>query len=132
MADAADHDNLDAARQELHDLLQKPSLAGIPLLVLGNKSDLPGALSTNDLIDRLELKVCQQSQIVSCVSPLWTSCTCIGTEIAAHPSTGVSLLLRGCLPLQICCLASNNAVDQDRAALLSTHSIAIQRAHGRH
>ncbi len=57
VADAADHDNLDAARQELHDLLQKPSLAGIPLLVLGNKSDLPGALSTNDLIDRLELKV---------------------------------------------------------------------------
>ncbi|KAK9803668.1 hypothetical protein WJX72_009992 [[Myrmecia] bisecta] len=54
--DAADHDSLDTARQELHDLLTKPSLAGIPLLVLGNKNDLPGALSTNELIDRLDLK----------------------------------------------------------------------------
>lgn len=33
------------------------SLQGIPLLVLGNKNDLPGALSTTDLIDRLDLKV---------------------------------------------------------------------------
>jgi hypothetical protein len=32
-------------------------LQGIPLLVLGNKNDLPGALSTTDLIDRLDLKV---------------------------------------------------------------------------
>ena len=30
--------------------------AGIPLLVLGNKNDLPGALGTTDLIDRLDLK----------------------------------------------------------------------------
>ena len=45
------------ARTELHELLSKPSLVGIPLLVLGNKNDLPTALSTNELIDRLELKV---------------------------------------------------------------------------
>lgn len=45
------------ARNELHELLAKPSLVGIPLLVLGNKNDLPTALSTNELIDRLELKV---------------------------------------------------------------------------
>jgi len=45
------------ARNELHELLAKPSLTGIPLLVLGNKNDLPTALSTNELIDRLELKV---------------------------------------------------------------------------
>lgn len=45
------------ARSELHELLSKPSLVGIPLLVLGNKNDLPTALSTNELIDRLELKV---------------------------------------------------------------------------
>ncbi|KAK9850799.1 hypothetical protein WJX84_010470 [Apatococcus fuscideae] len=72
VADAADHDNMDAARQELHDLLQKPSLAGIPLLVLGNKSDLPGALSTNDLIDRLELKALRDREVcvyvISCKS----------------------------------------------------------------
>lgn len=57
VVDAADHDTLENARAELHELLSKPSLAGIPLLVLGNKNDLPGALSTTDLIDRLDLKV---------------------------------------------------------------------------
>ena len=36
-----------------------PSLvqAGIPLLVLGNKNDLPEALSANELIERLGLRV---------------------------------------------------------------------------
>ena len=57
VVDAADHDNLDSARLELAELLGKPSLHSIPLLVLGNKNDLPGALSTTDLIDRLDLKV---------------------------------------------------------------------------
>ena len=59
VVDAADHDGLDSGRQELHELLQKPSLAHTPLLVLGNKNDLPGALSTTELIERLELKVRQ-------------------------------------------------------------------------
>lgn len=56
VVDAADLDGIDAARQELHDLLSRPSLAGIPLLVLGNKNDLPEALSANDLISRLDLR----------------------------------------------------------------------------
>ena len=51
-------DALEQARKELHALLTKPSLVGIPLLVLGNKDDLPQSLTTNELIDRLELKVC--------------------------------------------------------------------------
>jgi ADP-ribosylation factor-like protein 8 len=38
-------------------LLDKPSLRGIPLLVLGNKNDLPGALTTPQLIDQLGLQV---------------------------------------------------------------------------
>ena len=55
VADAADPGSLDAARAELHDLLSRPSLAGTPLLVLGNKNDLPGALAAADLADKLEL-----------------------------------------------------------------------------
>ena len=55
--DAADADLLDQARSELQTILQKPSLQGIPLLVLGNKNDIAGALSTGELIDRLNLKV---------------------------------------------------------------------------
>ncbi len=57
VVDSADHEALEHARAELHDLLAKPSLATIPLLVLGNKNDMPGALTTTDLIDRLDLKV---------------------------------------------------------------------------
>jgi ADP-ribosylation factor-like protein 8 len=45
------------ARAELHSLLEKPSLRGTPLLVLGNKNDLPGAFTSQQLITRLELKV---------------------------------------------------------------------------
>jgi intracellular sulfur oxidation DsrE/DsrF family protein len=35
MVDAADSDKIEAARNELHNLLEKPQLAGIPVLVLG-------------------------------------------------------------------------------------------------
>jgi hypothetical protein len=45
------------AAKELLALLAKPSLDGIPLLVLGNKNDLPGALGTQQLIQQLELQV---------------------------------------------------------------------------
>lgn len=43
--------------KELHALLTKPSLDGIPLLVLGNKNDLPGALGTQQLIEKMQLQV---------------------------------------------------------------------------
>ncbi|KAF7504757.1 hypothetical protein GJ744_001758 [Endocarpon pusillum] len=56
VVDAADRDAIPVAREELHILLSKPSLAGIPLLVLGNKSDLRGKMSVDELIEALELK----------------------------------------------------------------------------
>ncbi|KAF8369293.1 hypothetical protein HHK36_032697 [Tetracentron sinense] len=56
VVDAADHDNLAISKGELHDLLSKPSLHGIPLLVLGNKVDKPEALSKPALTDQMELK----------------------------------------------------------------------------
>uniref|UniRef100_A0A0D3C6L7 Uncharacterized protein n=1 Tax=Brassica oleracea var. oleracea TaxID=109376 RepID=A0A0D3C6L7_BRAOL len=49
VVDAADPDNLSVSKSELHDLLSKTSLNGIPLLVLGNKIDKPGALSKEAL-----------------------------------------------------------------------------------
>lgn len=36
--------NIDLSRAQLHELLQSKSLAGIPLLVLGNKNDIEGSL----------------------------------------------------------------------------------------
>ena len=51
--DAADEEKFETARKELHDLLSKPPLAGIPLLVLGNKNDLPEALNEEGIIEKL-------------------------------------------------------------------------------
>jgi hypothetical protein len=48
---------MQVSAKELTALLTKPSLQGIPLLVLGNKNDLPGALGTQQLIERMGLQV---------------------------------------------------------------------------
>ncbi|XP_075484295.1 ADP-ribosylation factor-like protein 8b [Primulina tabacum] len=56
VVDAADHENVNISKSELHDLLSKPSLSGIPLLVLGNKIDKPQALSKQALTDQMDLK----------------------------------------------------------------------------
>lgn len=53
VVDAADRDNINNSRMELHDLLNKSSLGGIPLLVLGNKIDKPEAISKPALIDQM-------------------------------------------------------------------------------
>jgi ADP-ribosylation factor-like protein 8 len=47
---------LPVAKEELHILLEKPAMEGIPLLVLGNKSDLRGHLTVDELIESLDLK----------------------------------------------------------------------------
>ncbi|KAI9205094.1 P-loop containing nucleoside triphosphate hydrolase protein [Polychytrium aggregatum] len=65
--DAADHAKIEAARTELHGLLSKPQLADIPVLVLGNKNDLPEALNVDQVIDRLGLKSITNRE-VSCYS----------------------------------------------------------------
>ncbi|KAK9763706.1 ADP-ribosylation factor-like protein 8A [Basidiobolus ranarum] len=54
--DSADHDKFDAAKTELRSLLEKPQLANIPVLVLGNKNDLPGALTVEELVEAMNLK----------------------------------------------------------------------------
>lgn len=54
--DSADHEAFEVAKEELHVLVNRPSTQGIPLLVLGNKSDLPGHATVDELIDILDLK----------------------------------------------------------------------------
>jgi len=51
------------AREELHMLLNTPGIEGIPLLVLGNKSDLPGKLSVDELIEELDLKTVSKREL---------------------------------------------------------------------
>ncbi len=53
--DSADLGTLDIAKVQLKQLLQWPSVEGVPLLVLGNKNDLQGALDEKGIIDAMEL-----------------------------------------------------------------------------
>ena len=46
-------EKFNAARFELHQLLSQPSLAGVPLLVLGNKNDLEDHAPIKELIPAL-------------------------------------------------------------------------------
>lgn len=55
IVDIADMPLIPKAKEELHALLKHPSLASIPLLVLGNKTDLEERMSVDDLIDALDL-----------------------------------------------------------------------------
>lgn len=57
MVDAADQEKVEASRNELHNLLEKPQLAGIPVLVLGNKKDLPNSLDEKELIEQMYDKI---------------------------------------------------------------------------
>lgn len=53
VVDAADRDSIPISQSELHELLEKPSLTGIPLLILGNKIDKSEALMQQALMEQL-------------------------------------------------------------------------------
>ncbi|GAA5945055.1 hypothetical protein JCM10213_001543 [Rhodosporidiobolus nylandii] len=56
VVDSADPETFPVARVELESLLGRGELGGIPLLVLGNKSDLPHHATVDDLIRELGLR----------------------------------------------------------------------------
>ena len=56
VVDSNDHHRIDAARDELHRMLQEDELRDSILLIFANKQDLPNALSTTQLTDRLGLR----------------------------------------------------------------------------
>jgi len=63
VVDSADHEKFDAARTELKNLLDKPQLAGIPVLVLGNKNDIQGSATVEEIIEALDLKAIQNREV---------------------------------------------------------------------
>ena len=65
IVDSADKEALPVAKEELHILLEKPAMEGIPLLVLGNKSDLSDHMTVDELIEALNLKTVAHRE-VSC------------------------------------------------------------------
>ncbi|KAF9013466.1 Arl8a protein [Cyathus striatus] len=67
VVDSVDQEKFNTARFELHQLLSQPTLAGVPLLVLGNKNDIEGHASVKELIKCLHLdKIADRP--VSCYS----------------------------------------------------------------
>ena len=67
VVDSEDKGNLDIAKMQLHQLVQWPSIEGVPLLVLGNKNDLPGALDENGIIQAMDLNSIKD-RVVACYS----------------------------------------------------------------
>lgn len=51
------------AKGELHDLLSKPSLTGIPLLVIGNKIDKPEAFPKQTFTEIMGLKTITDREV---------------------------------------------------------------------
>jgi len=67
VVDSTDRDKFETARFELHALLGQPSMTGVPLLVLGNKNDIPGHTDVQGLIRALQLDKISE-RVVSCYS----------------------------------------------------------------
>jgi ADP-ribosylation factor-like protein 8 len=64
VVDAADEKMVQIAKKELHDLLHRPSLAHIPLMVLLNKNDLLEADNADKLSRDLELSTIADRDVV--------------------------------------------------------------------
>ena len=54
--DAADHDRIEEAKQELRRITADREMRDVTLLVFANKQDIPNALTPDELEERLELK----------------------------------------------------------------------------
>ena len=55
VVDVADQERFDEAKDEIHKILTEDKLAGIPVLIFANKSDLPTAVSISTLVNALNL-----------------------------------------------------------------------------
>ena len=61
--DASDRERVDVAREELARLLAHAELEDASLLVLANKQDLPSAMSSAEVVEKMELgKLGQRGQ----------------------------------------------------------------------
>ncbi len=98
---------VDAAKQELHTLLAKDQLAGIPVLVLGNKNDLPNAMGVEQLIEALYdvaglffffFPTCLFYLSLTGTSKHWPTAKCAATASAAKAK---SISVRGGLLIHL-------------------------------
>ena len=55
VVDSSDLERISEARQELFGVLESPEMEGVPVVVIGNKQDLPRALKSHQLAQQLSL-----------------------------------------------------------------------------
>eukprot|EP01114_Cavostelium_apophysatum_P009985 TRINITY_DN2334_c0_g1_i2.p1 TRINITY_DN2334_c0_g1~~TRINITY_DN2334_c0_g1_i2.p1 ORF type:complete len:188 (-),score=29.54 TRINITY_DN2334_c0_g1_i2:37-600(-) len=72
VVDSNDQDRITEARDELHSMLQEEELARAKLLVFANKQDLPNAMSTSEITEKLGLYDLKNRS--------WKIQSCIGTR----------------------------------------------------
>ena len=55
LVDSADREWMREAGEELFGIIESPEMEGVPVVVVANKQDLPGALTTGQVADSLGL-----------------------------------------------------------------------------
>jgi len=58
--DSHDRQRVPEAKEELHAIIRDSEMKGVPVVVFANKQDLPGAISVDDIVERMELKKMSQ------------------------------------------------------------------------
>lgn len=109
VVDAADHERIDESSKLLHDLVARPTLHTVPLLVLGNKNDLPHALSTPELKARMRLQVRSRCDLS------FQPHGCFGRRL--HFPVRVSRRLPRCRSTHLCGRIQCTAVPADRRSM---------------
>ncbi|XP_013394266.1 ADP-ribosylation factor [Lingula anatina] len=56
VVDSSDRERLAESSEELFGIMESPEMKGVPVVVIANKQDLPGALSAAQVIDKLQLR----------------------------------------------------------------------------
>jgi signal recognition particle receptor subunit beta len=54
--DSSDHERIDDAHEELHQLTKNENFGEKPILIFANKQDLPNAMNSDQIRDKLELE----------------------------------------------------------------------------
>jgi small GTP-binding protein len=55
VVDSSDLERVRESADELHSVLEDEQMSGVPLIVIANKQDLPGAMKVTELVERLRL-----------------------------------------------------------------------------
>lgn len=55
VVDSTDKARIEESRMELFEFLKNEGIKGIPIVIIANKQDLPNALTTTDLTNRMGL-----------------------------------------------------------------------------